>query len=165
VQREADDDPVARCRRIDILERLFAISWIAPEGSPRVRAIQRAQERYHWDWTLVQAPGPWFGNPIASRLHGWMHRQQDAKGRDCELGHSRDVDGRAVDVAVVDGRQPVPFFECKPSHGGIDPKLRNQSARFPKVPARQVSSSATKDRVSPKGIRGAPALTLLPTRM
>lgn len=92
-----------------------------------------------------------------------MHWQQDVEGRDYDLRYLRDTDGREADFVVVDGKKPVPLVECKLSDDGTDPNLRYLSAKFPKVPAWQVSLSGTKDFVSPEGIRVTPALTLLRT--
>lgn len=146
---------------LGVLERLYAIFRIAPLGTPRVRAIKKAQKHYHWDWSLVTGPGPRFENFVASHLLKWVHWLQDVEGRDCELRYFRDTDGREVDFVVVEGRKPLLFVECKLGDDSLDKNLRYLSARFPGIPAWQVSLEGKKDYVTPEGIRVAPALALL----
>ena len=86
---------------------------------------------------------------------------QDAEGRDVELRYFRDVDGREVDFVVVEGRQPTHFIECKWADAPIDRGLRYPKLRFPATEAWQLSAVATKDFLSPEGIRACPALELL----
>lgn len=146
-----------------MLERLYAIFRIAPFGTPKVRAIKKAQKHYHWDWSVVANPGARFENCIASHLLKWVHWQQDTQGRDYELRYFRDTDGREVDFVVVDGRKPILFVECKLGDDALDKSLRYLSARFPGVDAWQVSLEGKKDHVTPEGIRVAPAIELLRT--
>ncbi|MCA8977437.1 MAG: ATP-binding protein [Planctomycetes bacterium] len=150
-------------RWLDILERFYAIFRLAPFGTPRIRAIKKAQKHYHWDWSVVSAPGPRFENVIASHLLRWVHWQQDVEGRDYELRYFRDTDGREVDFVVVDRRQPVLLVECKVGDDQVDKNLRYLHAKFPKAPAWQVSLHGSKDYVTPEGIRVAPAVKLLAT--
>jgi hypothetical protein len=109
----------------------------------------------------VPADGPRFENLVAAHLLKWTHHQQDAFGRDLELRYFRDTDGREVDFVLVDGKRPVLFVQCTVADADVDRGLRYLKARFPDVPARQLSAAGTKDYQTPEGIRVAPALRLL----
>jgi hypothetical protein len=144
-----------------ILERLYAIFRLSPFGSSKVRAIKKAQKHYHYDWSLVENPSARFENFVASHLLKWMHHQQDTKGRDLDLRYFRDTDGREVDFVVVEKRRPIRMVECKLGDDALDKSLRYLKAKFAGADAWQVSSTGTKDFVTPEGIRVAPALALL----
>jgi hypothetical protein len=73
----------------------------------------------------------------------WVHFQQDALGRDAEPRYVRHTDGREVDFVAV------------------DLSLRSLKARFPGADAWQVSTTGTRNHVTPEGIRVAPALAPL----
>ncbi len=148
---------------LDVLERFFAIFRVSPLGTPKIRAIKKAQKHYHWDWSLVADPGARFENVVGSHLLMWVHWQQDVEGRDYELRYFRDTDGREVDFVIVDGKKPVLLVECKVSDSQVDPSLRYLRAKFPGAAAWQVSASGSKDFVSPDGVRVAPAVELLRT--
>jgi predicted AAA+ superfamily ATPase len=148
---------------LQVLERLYAIWRIAPFGSPKIRAIKKAQKHYHWDWSVVKEPGPRFENLVGSHLLKWVHWQQDTQGLDLELRYFRDTDGREVDFVVCEGKRPVLLVECKVGDDGVDKSLRYLHERFPNAAAWQVSSRGSKDYVTPEGIRVAPATVLLPT--
>ena len=148
---------------LDVLERLYAIFRLSPFGAPRIRAVKKEQKHYHWDWTLVQAPGARFENLVASHLLKWVHFRQDTEGRDVDLRYFRDHDRREVDFVVVEGRTPVLMVECKLDDAPVDPGLRYLKARFPGCDAWQIHVKGTKDYQTAEGIRVAPAVTLLKT--
>jgi hypothetical protein len=148
---------------LDVLERLYAIFRLSPFGAPRIRAVKKEQKHYHWDWTLVESPGPRFENLVASHLLKWVHYEQDARGRDLDLRYFRDTDRREVDFVVTEGRKPVLMVECKLDDTLLDPGLRYLKAKFPACPAWQVHARGVKDYETPEGIRVAPALVLLRT--
>lgn len=148
---------------LDILERLYAIYRLPPLGSPKLRAVKKEQKHYHVDWTLVPEDGPRFENLVASHLLKWVHFEQDTKGRDVELRYFRDVDGREVDLVVVDKRTPILLVECKWADADVDRGLRYLKERFPNADAWQLSAAGKKDYRTPDGIRVAPALQLLKT--
>lgn len=150
-------------RWLDVLDRFFAIFRLSPLGTPKIRAIKKAQKHYHWDWSLVPEPGARFENVLASHLLKWVHWQQDVEGRDYELRYFRDTDGREVDFVVVDRRRPILLVEGKLGDAPLDKNLRYLRQRFPTAPAWQVSLTGTKDFVTPEGVRVAPAIELLKT--
>ncbi|MDO8349194.1 MAG: ATP-binding protein [Planctomycetota bacterium] len=150
-------------RWLDVLERLYAIFRLQPFGTPRIRAIKKMPKHYHFDWSLVQAPGARFENLVASHLLKWVHWQQDTEGRSLELRYFRDRDGREVDFVVLEGRRPVLLVEAKLGDDEVDRCLRTMRQRFPECPAWQVHAKGTKDYQTPDGIRVAPAVTLLRT--
>jgi hypothetical protein len=146
-----------------ILERLYAVFRLPPFGAPRLRAVKKEQKHYHFDWSLVPGDAQRFENLVASHLLKWVHHEQDVRGRELDLRYFRDTDGREVDFVAVEGRRPVLFVEAKWGDAEADRSLRYLKARFPDVPAWQVSATGTKDYQTPEGIRVAPALTLLRT--
>ena len=146
-----------------ILERLFAIFRVSPFGTPKVRAIKKAQKHYHWDWSVVANDAARFENLVGSHLLKWVHWQQDTQGRALELRYFRDTDGREVVFVVVDGRRPLLLVECKLGDDRLDPSLRYLHERFTGADAWQVSLRGKKNFVTPGGVRVAPALELLRT--
>ena len=119
------------------------------------------QKHYHVDWSVVPSDPARFENLIACHLLKWVHHQQDTLGRDLELRYFRDTDGREVDFVVTDQARPLLCVECKWADARMDKSLRYFKVRFPDCDAWQVSSTGTKDYVTPEGIRVAPALKLL----
>jgi len=146
---------------LDILERLYAIFRLSPFGAPRLRAVRKERKHYHLDWSIVPGEPARFENLVAAHLLKWVHWQQDTRGRDLDLRYFRDIDGREVDLVVVERRAPVLLVECKWSDAEPDRGLRYLKARFPDCEAWQVSATGRKDHVTPDGIRVAPALALL----
>lgn len=148
---------------LDTLERLHAIFRLPPFGAPRIRAVKQERKHYHIDWSLVTDPGARFENMVACHLLKWVHHQQDTQGRDLELRYFRDVDGREVDLVVVEAREPILLVECKLRDRDIDRGLRYMKARFPAAEARQIALAGQRDYVTPDGIRAMPALPFLRT--
>jgi predicted AAA+ superfamily ATPase len=146
-----------------VLERFYAIFRVAPFGTPRIRAIKKAQKHYHLDWSVVADPGARFENVVGGHLWKWVHWQQDVEGRDWELRYFRDTDGREVDFVVTDGKKPILLVECKLGDAPLDPSLRYLRGKFPTADAWQVSLHGSRDHVTPEGIRVAPARLLLAT--
>jgi hypothetical protein len=146
---------------LNILERLYAVFRISPFGAPRIRAVKKEQEHYHFDWSIVPEPPARFENLVAAHLLKWIHHEEDVRGRNVELRYFRDVDGREVDFVVTENRKPSLFVEAKWSDTDVDRGLRYLKVRFPKTEAWQISATGKKDYVTPEGIRVAPALVFL----
>lgn len=146
---------------LDALERLYGLFRLAPFGAPRLRAVKKERKHYHYDWSAVPEPAARFENLVAAHLLKWIHFREDTEGLDLELRYFRDVDSREVDFVVTERRRPVLFVEAKLGDADVDRGLRYLVARFPKVPAWQVSAVGKKDYETPEGIRVAPAGTLL----
>ena len=148
---------------LQVLERLYAIFRLAPFGSPKVRAIKKAQKLYLFDWSLVPGAGPRFENLVASHLLKWVHFQQDTLGRDLDLRYFRDTDGREIDFVVVDGRTPILAVECRLNDSEVSAGLHYLHARYPSMAAWQVSANGQADYQTPEGIRVSPAVPWLAT--
>ena len=148
-------------RWLDIPERVDAIFRVAPFGAPKLRAVKKERKHYHFDWTVVPEPGARFENLVAGHLLKWAEYQADAQGRRVELRYFRDIDGREVDFVLTDKGEPIGFVECKSGDASLSSGLRYLVARFPHVPAWQVSAAGEKDYVSAEGIRVCPAHVLL----
>lgn len=148
-------------RWLDILDRLYAIFRLAPFGSPLLRAVKKERKHYHFDWTVVPEPGARFENLVAAHLLKWAEYQADTQGRQCELRYFRDIDGREVDFVLTERGKPIGFVECKSGDAPVSGGLKYLHARFPGVPAWQVSATGIKDYLSTEGIRVCPAHHLL----
>jgi predicted AAA+ superfamily ATPase len=148
---------------VAILERLYAVYRLPPFGTPKLRAVKKAQKHYHYDWSVVERPGPRFENLVASHLLKWTHFEQDSAGRDLELRYFRDVDGREVDFVVTEKRRPILAVECKTSDEEPSKHLRYFRQRFPECAAWQLALDGKQDYVTADGLRVAPAMTLLKT--
>jgi predicted AAA+ superfamily ATPase len=148
---------------LDILERLYAIFFVLPFGSPKVKAVKKARKHYHFDWSLIQDPAFRFENLVASHLLKWVNWREDTEGCRTELRYFRDIEGREVDFVITEGGKPMVLVECKSSDREISPALRYLKARFPAADAWQISAAGQQEYVSREGIRVAPALELLKT--
>lgn len=148
-------------RWVDILERVYGIFRLSPFGAPRLRAVKKLRKHYHYDWSVVSAPGARFENLVASHLLKWVEFQIDSEGRALELRYFRDIDGREVDFVITESGSPIACVECKLSDDAVSPGLRYLKARFPEVAAWQVSAQGQRDYLSAEGVRVAPAWRLL----
>jgi len=146
---------------LDALERLFAIFRLAPFGAPSIRAVKKERKHYHVDWSLCGQDATRFENMVAGHLLKWVQFKQDTEGVDWELRYFRDVDRREVDFVVVDKSEPLLLVECKLKDREVDRGLVYLSSKFPDAEAWQISLNGVKNYVTPRGIRVAPALTLL----
>ena len=146
---------------LSVFERLHAIFRLPPFGAPSLRAVKKEQKHYHLDWSIVPEESARFENLVACHLLKWVHYRQDTEGLDIELRYFRDTDGREVDFVIVDRGKPVLCVECKWSDTPPDRSLRYFKTRFPDCDAWQISAVGTKDYLDARGIRVAPALTLL----
>ena len=146
---------------LSVFERLHAIFRLPPFGAPSLRAVKKEQKHYHLDWSIVPEESARFENLVACHLLKWVHYRQDTEGLDVELRYFRDTDGREVDFVIVDRGKPVLCVECKWSDTAPDRSLRYFKTRFPDCDAWQISAVGTKDYLDARGIRVAPALTLL----
>jgi len=146
---------------VRILERLYSIFLISPYGHPLIRAIQKAQKHYHFDWSVLPEPAARWENLVGAHLLKWVHFEEDTKGRALELRYFRDEDGREVDFVVTEDRRPILLIECKWDDSPLSKELRYLKERFPAARAWQLSAIGKKDFKSPEGIRVSPALTFL----
>ncbi|MBI4051349.1 MAG: ATP-binding protein [Elusimicrobia bacterium] len=144
-----------------ILERLYAIFRLPPYGTTKIRAVQKEQKHYHFDWSLVKAPGLRLENLVAMHLLKWAHFQEDAFGRGTELRYFRDVRGQEIDFIVLEDGRPLHLVECKWDDVPPVPALRYLKARVPNCQAWQISAVGKKDYVTPDGIRVCPAQRFL----
>ncbi len=148
---------------LTILERIYTIFRLAPFGSPYIRAVKKEQKHYHFDWNLVLEKGARFENFTACHLLKWVQFQQDVYGKNIELRYFRDVDGREVDFIVTENETPKWAIECKWDDSPIGKGLKYLKERFPGCEMWQISAVGTKDYISDKGIRVAPAIKFLKT--
>jgi hypothetical protein len=146
---------------LNALERLYGIFRLAPFGSPRIRAVTKAQKHYQFDWSLVPDEPQRFENLVACHLLKWTHFEQDTTGRELELRYFRDTDGREVDFVVTEDGKPIRMVECKWSDADPDPNLRYLHTKFPDADAWQIHAIGKKDFQTADGIRVAPADVLL----
>jgi uncharacterized protein len=144
-----------------ILERLYAVFFVLPFGSPRIKAVKKARKHYQMDWSLVGDPAARFENLVASHLLKWTHFREDSEGYRMELRYFRDIEGREVDFVVTQDSEPVLLVECKASSRDPSAELRYLKARFPRADAWQVSAKGQEHYVTKEGVRVAPVLELL----
>ncbi len=148
---------------LDILERLYAIFFVLPFGSLKIKAVKKARKHYHYDWSLIADTAFRFENLVASHLLKWANYRTDTEGFPTELHYFRDIEKREVDFVVVENSKPILLVECKSSDRIVSLPLRYLKQRFPDTGAWQVSAFGEKDYVTREGIRVAPALALLTT--
>jgi len=150
-------------RWVGILENLYMIFRLPPFGAPKIRAVKKEAKHYHFDWTLIDEPGPRFENLLAVHLLKWVYYLQDAEGRDLELRYFRDVDRREVDFVITEKGKPIRFIEAKLKHKSVSQSLKYLGERFPGAQAIQVVLHDDVDVVTKDGIRVVKASTFLDT--
>lgn len=148
-------------RWVSILENLYMIFRIYPFGAPVIRAVKKEAKHYHFDWNVINEPGPRFENLIACHLYKWCAFIEDSEGFDMELRYFRDVDRREVDFVILKQKVPLFFIECKLKFKTISTSLLYLKKKFPHVPAIQVSLEGEKDFITKQGIRVCPAYLFL----
>lgn len=100
-------------RWIELLELVYYSFRILPFGTPKIRAVKKAQKLYLWDWSEIKEPGPRFENMVACHLLKYCHFIEDTTGHKMELRYVRDFDLREVDFIVIKDRKPIFAVECK----------------------------------------------------
>jgi predicted AAA+ superfamily ATPase len=118
---EVSDKTVKRW--VQILDSLYYCYLISPMGSPKIKAIKKAQKLYLWDWSQVEDPGIRFENMVASHLLKLCDYWQDVLGYKSELRYIRDETGNEVDFVVLRNRKPVFAVECKLADTNISSSL------------------------------------------
>jgi predicted AAA+ superfamily ATPase len=118
---EVSDKTVKRWTQI--LDTLYYCFMIPPLGSPKIKAIKKAQKLYLWDWSQVEDPGFRFENMVASHLLKLCNYWQDVLGYRAELRYIRDETGRECDFVVLKDRKPVFAVECKLTDTDVSPSL------------------------------------------
>ncbi len=148
-------------RWVQLLENIYQIFRIYPFGQPSIKAVKKEPKHYHFDWTLVEQPGPRFENLVACQLFAWCCRRQDSEGLEYSLGYFRTVDKKEVDFVVCLKGKPVQFIECKCNSIAVDDGLRYLTGKFPGVPAVQIVLDTNKDFITKNGIRVCNAASFL----
>lgn len=110
-------------RWITILENLYLCFRISPFGSPKVRAVKKAQRLYFWDWSMAPEGGARFENMVASQLLKFCHYVEDTEGHAMELRFLRDTDKREIDFVVLKDRKPLFAVECKSGERSVSPAV------------------------------------------
>ncbi len=144
-----------------IFTRVYAVFCLSPMGSPVIKAVKKEQKHYHFDWTLLEEDGARFENVVAVHALKWVHYLQDTQARDVELRYFRDIEGREVDIVILEKNNPIMAIECKVSDSHISPHLVYFKKKFPECRAYQLTAKGTTDFVDRHGIRLCPAMTLL----
>lgn len=110
-------------RWITILENLYLCFRIPPFGTPRIRAVKKAQKLYLWDWSMAPEGGPRFENLVAGQLLKYCHFVEDTEGHAMDLRFLRDTEGREIDFVVLRDRRPVFAVECKTGERSASPAI------------------------------------------
>jgi len=140
-------------RWVQLLENIYQIFRIYPFGQPTIKAVKKEPKHYHFDWTLVEQPGPRFENIVACQLFAWCCNKQDSEGLEYTLCYFRTVDKKEVDFVICLKGKPVQFIECKCSSLSIDDGLRYLKKKYPHIPATQLVLDTTENFINKDGIR------------
>lgn len=121
-------------RWIQHLANLYLCFQIAPFGSPKIRAVKKAQKLYLWDWSQVPDSGARFENLVASHLLKYCHYREDTEGHTMELRYLRDTDLREIDFVVIQNKKPLFAVECKTGEKKLSPHISyfKQRTKIPK---------------------------------
>ena len=65
---------------LEIMARLYAIFFVSPFGSPRIKAVRKARKHYHFDWSLIPDLPFRFENLVACHLLKWVDFRADTEG-------------------------------------------------------------------------------------
>jgi predicted AAA+ superfamily ATPase len=108
---------------MDILDCVYFSFRISPWGTPKIRAIKKAQKVYLWDWSDVENKEARFENLVACQLLKYCHFLEDTQGEKMELRYLRDTTGREVDFVVMKNRKPQFGVECKTGERQVSPAI------------------------------------------
>jgi uncharacterized protein len=140
-------------RWMDILERLYFIFRISPFGAPKIRAVKKEQNHFHFDWTLVKEPGLRFENMVACHLLKHCNFLEDTEGENIELRYFRDHDKREVDFVITKDKKPWKFVECKFKGKDVSKNLIYLKEKFPTVEALQICYEDNINALTPQNIQ------------
>ena len=146
---------------VDALERLYAIFRLSPFGSPKIKALKKAQKIFFYDWNAVVDEGNRFENFTAVHLLKWIYYEQDVKGREVDLRYYRDKYNREVDFVITENGRPIHFIEAKLSDSDIPLGLRYLKSIYPDTRTTLVHLKGKKDFISKEGIEYMPVIKLL----
>lgn len=161
IRQELKSSHGAVARWIEILERSYSIFRLSPFTAPKLRAVQKEQKHYHFDWTTVPEPAARFENLVACHLLKWAHYQQDVRGLAAEIRYFRDIDRREVSFVVTLNGQPASFIECQLRPVPVTLGMKYLKARFPGVVSWQIHAQGAADTVSAEGVRQSHAQNFL----
>ncbi len=150
-------------RWLQLFANFYAVYYLSPFGSPKIKALKKERKHYHYDWSLVKEPGPRFENLIASHLLKWVNFYQDTQGRELDLCYFKDRDQREVDFIITEDSKPLIAIEAKLSEKTISPHLVYLKKKFPAMQAFQILKNTNLDYENEYGIRLGPANSLLST--
>jgi len=148
---------------LSVLERLYALFFVLPFGSPKIKAVKKSRKHYLFDWSQIPDSGARFENLVACHLLKHANFREDTEGYDTELRYFRDNEGREVDFVLLEDNKPRMFVECKSNDRDVSASLKYLKNKFPEVESWQLSLEGKKSFVTADGIRVAPALELLGT--
>ena len=146
---------------IDALERLYAVYRIAPFGSPKIKALKKAQKIYFYDWNAIIDEGARFENFVATHLLKWVYYEQDTQGRSLDLRYYRDKFEREVDFIITENNKPVLFIETKVSDADSTKGLKYLKGKFPSVRSLQIHLKGKKEYIDGNGIEHSSCLKFL----
>jgi predicted AAA+ superfamily ATPase len=144
-----------------LLEKFYALFFVEPFGSPRIKAVKKERKHYHYDWNTIESKGARFECMVGVHLLKYVQNRIDCEGRKMELRYFRDIEGREVDFVVTEKNRPILAVECKFDDSEMSDSLRYFKRKFPEVPSWQISLEGKKDFLTRDGIRVAPAIQLL----
>lgn len=143
------------------LERLYAIFRIPPFGSPKLKALKKAQKVYFYDWNAIIDQGSRFENFVAVHLLKWVCFQQDVLGKNIDLRYYRDKNDREVDFVIVENNKPKVFIETKLSQKEKSKGLFFLKSKYPEVRAVQTYLNGQKEFTDGAGIEHLSCLNFL----
>ncbi|MEQ1665933.1 MAG: DUF4143 domain-containing protein, partial [Bdellovibrionales bacterium] len=73
---------------------------MAPFGPPKIKAINKAQKLFFYDWNAILNEGARFENFVAVHLLKWVYFRQDTLGENLDLRFYRDKFNREVDFII-----------------------------------------------------------------
>lgn len=118
---------------LNMLDAMYVSFRIAPYGAPNIRAVQKEQKLYLWDWSTIADPSARFENMVASHLLKYCHYMQDWEGYNMELRYLRDTDAREIDFVVIKNNEPMFAVECKLNDADLSPTIKYFKTRT-KIP-------------------------------
>lgn len=143
------------------LERLYAVFRISPFGSPKIKALKKAQKIYFFDWNSILDEGARFENFIAVHLLKWVYFQQDTLGKNMDLRYYRDKFEREVDFVVTENSQPILFIEVKLGDDSSTKGIKYLKSKYPQVKALQLHLKGKKNFIDNHGVEHSHCLNFL----
>lgn len=134
---------------LSIFENLYLCFQLPPFGPAKLKAVQKEQKLYFWDWSRAPTEAARLENLVATHLLRLCHWIEDVEGQSAELRYFRTRMGHEVNFIVLKSGKPWLAIEVKTTEQNLDPNLKYYLERVKTPFAFQLHLKGKKDWQTP----------------